>query len=76
MRLADLDGLLDKLPLRIGIYVPDDILEILFPPGAVDGTLDPDARKAAEEYGKRFGCEFEYDPERREGTFWKFVPAM
>jgi hypothetical protein len=27
-------------------------------------------------YGRRFECEFEYYPERYEGVFRKFVPAM
>jgi hypothetical protein len=76
MQLDELDGLLERLPLRIGVYVPDDILAQLFPPGTADGILDPKAREAAVEYAGRFDCEFEYDEERREGTFWKFVPAL
>jgi len=73
---SDLDRLLERLPLRIGVYVPEDILEDLFPPGAVNGSLDPEAQKAAADYARRFDCEFRYDAQRHEGTFWKFVPAI
>ena len=34
------------------------------------------ALAAARSYGRRFECEFKYYPERMEGVFWKWVPAI
>ena len=42
---------------------------------AISAVAD-EALKAAEAYGRRFECEFKYYPERMEGVFWKWVPAL
>ena len=34
------------------------------------------ALKAAEAYGLNFECEFKHHPDRLEGVFWKWVPAI
>jgi hypothetical protein len=72
----EIEEIIRKLPLRVGLYVPDDILEEWFPPGVRDGTLTEPTRGAVQDYAKRVGCEFEYYPDRGEGVFWKWVPAM
>nr|OAP88410.1 hypothetical protein A4U53_35285 [Rhizobium leguminosarum] len=49
------------------------------PRGSVQTGMNPVSKIAldnAEAYGRRFECEFKYYPERYEGVFWKFVPAM
>jgi hypothetical protein len=38
--------------------------------------LTEPTRAAVQDYAKRVGCEFEYYPDRGEGVFWKWVPAM
>lgn len=72
----EIADIIAKLPLRVGLYVPDDILDEWFPPGARDGSLAGPALAAAQDYAKRVGCEFEYYADRGEGVFWKWVPAM
>jgi len=72
----DLDRTLTALPLRIGVYIPDDLLEDWFAPGTGMGPVSADALEAAESYGRKFECEFKYYPERMEAVFWKWVPAI
>jgi hypothetical protein len=71
-----MDGVLENLPTRIGAYIPDDLLEDWFAPGMGMDPPSPDALAAAEAYGKRFECEFKHDLERKEGVYWKWVPAI
>ena len=73
---AEIDEILGKLPLRIGLYVPDDLLQEWFPPATKDGGVDQLTRTAAEQYAARFECEFQHDAARAEGVFWKWVPAL
>jgi hypothetical protein len=72
----EMDTVLSNLPLRIGAYVPDDLLEDWFAPGTGMNPPSGAALTAAEIYGRRFECEFRYYPERMEGVFWKWVPAI
>ncbi|CAN7768230.1 hypothetical protein C6558_12425 [Ensifer sp. NM-2] len=72
----DMDGVLKQLPLRIGAYVPCDLLEDWFAPGTGMSPPSDEALKAAADYGWRFECEFKYYPDRKEGVFWKWVPAI
>ena len=70
-RPDDIDQIMRTLPARTGLYVPDDLLVLWFPPGIAAGVLDDRARKAAEEYGAQFNCRFWYFPERGAGCFAK-----
>ena len=72
----ELDTTLIALPLRIGLYVPEDLMEDWFAPGTGMKPVSQMALDAAEAYGRKFECEFKYYPERMEGVFWKWVPAM
>jgi hypothetical protein len=63
--------MLEKLLPRIATHVPDDILQLWFPPGAVAGIMDADALTAARAYGAKCGCGFSYLSDRREGVFHK-----
>ena len=72
----EMDHVLKALPLRIGAYVPEDLLEDWFAPGTGMKPVSPNAIAAAESYGRRFECEFKYYPDRMEGVFWKWVPAI
>ena len=67
---------LRSLPLRIGAYIPADLLEDWFAPGTGMNPVSKKCLAAAEAYGRAFECEFKYYPERFEGVFWKFVPAL
>lgn len=72
----DLALVLKHLPLRTGAYVPDDLLEDWFAPDTGMNPVSETALAEARAYGRRFECEFEYYPERMEGVFWKWVPAI
>lgn len=72
----EMDTVLSKLPLRVGAYVPADMLEDWFAPRTGMNPVSVKTIEAAEAYGKRFECEFEYYPDRMEGVFWKWVPAL
>jgi len=66
--------MLEKLIPRIAMHVPDDILEIWFPPGAASGMMDGAALASARAYAARYGCEFSYLSDRGEGIFHKDPP--
>lgn len=72
----EMDSVLANLPLRIGAYIPDDLLEDWFAPGTGMNPPSKEALSRAVAYGRRFECEFEHYPERKEGVFWKWVPAI
>ena len=72
----ELDDTLTSLPLRVGVYVPDDLLEDWFAPRTGMKPVSAQAIAAAERYGRRFECEFKHYAERQEGVFWKWVPAI
>ncbi|QPB24173.1 hypothetical protein [Rhizobium sp. 007] len=72
----EMDVVLATLPLRIGTYVPDDLLEDWFAPDTGMNPVSDQCLKAAKAYGRKFECEFKYYTDRQEGVFWKFVPAM
>lgn len=72
----EMDSVLTSLPLRIGAYVPDDLLEDWFAPDTGMSPPSSTALARATSYGRRFECEFKHYPERKEGVFWKWVPAI
>ena len=72
----EMDEVLKLLPVRIGAYVPDDLLEDWFAPGTGMNPPSEIALVAARAYGRRFECEFKHQRERKEGVFWKWVPAI
>ena len=73
---AEMDQVLQSLPLRVGAYVPNDLLEDWFAPGSGMNPVSSAAIEAATAYGRKFECEFKYYPDRMEGVFWKWVPAI
>lgn len=70
------EDILRALPLRVALSVPDDLLEAWFAPGEGMDPLSDAAVKAAADFGWRFECEFKHYPDRMEGVFWKWVPAI
>lgn len=72
----EMDTVLEALPLRVGAYVPDDLLEDWFAPGSGMSPLSENTLKAAALYGRQFECEFKHYADRKEGVFWKWVPAI
>jgi hypothetical protein len=74
--LTALGDALKALPLRIGVYVPDDLLEDWFAPGTGMDPVSPQALTIAAHFARRFECEFKHYPERKKAVMWKWVPAM
>jgi hypothetical protein len=66
--------MLGNLLPRIAMHVPDDILQLWFPPGAAAGIMDAAALTAARAYGAKCGCGFSYLSDRGEGVFHKDPP--
>lgn len=56
----NMDDVLRYLPLRIGAYIPDDLLEDWFAPGTGMNPPNKAALEAARVYGRRFECEFKH----------------
>lgn len=67
-------ALLRSLLPRIAMHVPDDVLALWFPPGAVAGVMDAAALAAAQAFGAECGCGFSYLSDRHEGVFHKAPP--
>jgi hypothetical protein len=72
----EMDTVLREVPLRIGVSVPDDLIEDWFAPGTGMNPPSQEALTAAASYGWSFECEFKHEAERKEGVFWKWVPAI
>jgi hypothetical protein len=53
---AELDDILDRLPTGLALHVPDDFLEMWFPPGVVADVMEKQARERAERYAATCGC--------------------
>jgi len=68
---SELDDPLDRLPVGLALHVPDDFLEIWFPPGVVADVMEERARKLAERYAGTCGCTFSYQASLGEGRFYK-----
>lgn len=73
---SEMDEVLTKVPLRVGILIPDDLLEDWFAPGTGMNPVARQALNAAQAYGRKFDCEFKHYANRKEGVFWKWVPAI
>jgi hypothetical protein len=56
--------------------VPDDILEDWFAPDTGMNPVSDQTIALATRFAKSLECEFKYYPERLEGVFWKWVPAI
>ncbi|MBL3683983.1 hypothetical protein F2981_02375 [Sinorhizobium meliloti] len=72
----EMDSALTSLPLRIGAYIPDDLLEDWFAPGTGMNPPSETALAEAAAYGGGSSANSRYYPERKEGGLWKWVPAI
>ncbi len=66
--------MLERFLPRVAIHVPDELLEIWFPPGAVGGVIDMAALEAARAYAGECKCTFSYLSAQKEGVFHKDPP--
>lgn len=73
---SEFGEMLRLAPLRVAVSVPDDILEDWFAPDTGMNPVSAETIAAATRFAEDLECEFKYYPERLEGVFWKWVPAM
>jgi hypothetical protein len=71
----EVDEILERLPPRITLNVPDHVLAVWFPPGAAGGGMDAVALQRAQSYAQSNGCKFAYHRTTREGIFYRPLPA-
>jgi hypothetical protein len=67
----EIDEILDRLPPRVTLNVPSDVLRHWFSPAAVDEGMDEITLKRAESYAQSCGCKFAYHASIREGLFYR-----
>ncbi len=67
--------MLQNLPLRIGTYVPDDLLGVWFAPGTGNESPAEAALEAARAHGRPFECDA--NATRAQGrSVLQWVPAI
>lgn len=67
----EVDDILERLPERVALRVPNDVLEIWFSYKARRGIVEERALNAARVYAASCGCSFSYDGAGQEGLFLK-----
>jgi len=67
----ELDELLELLPPRVSLNVPENVLAEWFSPVAGNGQVNETILKRAEVYAQTCGCKFAYHASIREGVFYK-----
>ena len=70
----EIDEILDRLPPRVTLHVPDHILSLWFPPGPSNGVMQGRALARAVSYAKSCACSFAYHGDVGEGVFSKAIP--
>jgi hypothetical protein len=71
----EVDEILDRLPPRVTLNVPDYVLLQWFPPKSADGGVDEITLERAQGYAQSCGCKFGYHASIREGVFYRPLPA-
>lgn len=67
----EIDEILELLPPRISLNVPENVLVEWFSPAAGDDRINETIIKRAEVYAKTCGCKFGYHASIREGVFYR-----
>lgn len=67
----EVDEILDLLPSRVSLNIPENVLAEWFSPVAGDGRVNDAILKRAEIYAKTCGCKFGYHASIREGVFYR-----
>lgn len=69
----EIDEILELLPPRVALNVPEAVLAEWFHPVASDGGVDEAVLKRAEVCTRTCGCRFAYDASLGEGDFYRYV---
>jgi hypothetical protein len=67
----ELDEILELLPPRVSLNVPEKVLAEWFSPSSGNVRISDTALKRAETYAKTCGCKFGYHASIREGVFYR-----
>lgn len=70
----EIEEILDRLPPKVALHVPDQVLSLWFPPGPVDGVMGEATLARIQSYAQSCGCKFAYHGSLREGIFSRQVP--
>ena len=70
---SEIDEILDRLPPKVTLNVPSDVLVHWFSPASADGDMDEVTLARAENYARSCGCRFAYHASIREGVFYRLV---
>ena len=71
-KFNSLTAILENLPPETPFFVPDEVLELWFPPWIEVGSPDPVCLAAARCAGALFGCSFSFDDRAQ---LWCFIKA-
>jgi hypothetical protein len=72
----EIDEILDRLPARVTLNVPEDVLALWFPRASASGRVDAATLERARIYAHSCGCTFVFDQGVREGVFSKAPPSQ
>lgn len=67
----EVDELLELLPPRVSLNVPENVLAEWFSAAPGNGRVNDAILKRAEVYAKTCGCKFGYHASIREGVFYR-----
>jgi hypothetical protein len=70
----EIEEILDRLPPKVTLHVPDQVLSLWFPPGPVDGVMAEATLARIQSYAQSCGCKFAYHGSIRGGIFSRQVP--
>lgn len=68
---SEIDEILEILPPRISLNIPESVLAEWFSPVAGHARVNDAILKRAETYAKTCGCKFGYHASIREGVFYR-----
>jgi len=71
-KFSSLTAILESLPPETPFFVPDEVLELWFPPWIEAGSPAPTSLTSARVAGARLGCSFSYDTRAQ---LWYFTKA-
>ena len=67
----EIDEILDRLPSKVTLNVPDYVLVRWFPPASPAGSVDDVTIERAQRYAQSCRCKFGYHASIREGIFYR-----
>jgi hypothetical protein len=70
----EIDEILERLPSRLTLNVPDHVLALWFSRPPAGGVIDAATLERARRYAQSCGCEFAHHQSIRAGVFYRSPP--